>query len=142
MPETKLYIKNLDFGVTTEVLKAAFSEFGSVHFAKVVTKETATGSQSRGFGYVSFANAAIANEAIAGMHNQEILGRKISVSLSNIERAVSEKKEKRCFAFDKSGECKFGDRCHYTHYEKEEEVDTKRLRLDEDVQDDDDADLV
>ena len=74
----KLYIGNLAFGVTQEMLKEAFAPFGTVEEATVVSdRET---GRSRGFGFVTFTNDADADKAITEMNGKEIEGRAIKVS--------------------------------------------------------------
>ncbi|MCX7978587.1 MAG: RNA-binding protein [Bdellovibrionaceae bacterium] len=73
----KLFVGNLSFAVTSEILQNAFSQFGNVVSATVVTdRET---GRSRGFGFVEMddADAAV---AIEKMNGADLNGRNISVS--------------------------------------------------------------
>lgn len=75
---TKLFIGNLDYTVTSDDLRDAFSKFGNVTDAVVITdRET---RRSRGFGFVEFATAEDAQKAMEGMNQQELKGRKINVN--------------------------------------------------------------
>lgn len=76
----KLFVGNLPFKVNGEKLTEAFSRFGEVTSAKIVLdKET---KRSKGFGFVEFATEEAANAAIEGMNEQELDGRKLTVSMA------------------------------------------------------------
>jgi len=74
----KLFVGNISWGVSDEQLRDAFAEFGDIEDA-VVLKERDTG-RSRGFGFVTFANDADADKAIAAMSETELDGRKLIVN--------------------------------------------------------------
>jgi cold-inducible RNA-binding protein len=75
---TKLFVGGLSWGTDDNGLRAAFEDFGEVVDAKVVTdRET---GRSRGFGFVTFASADQAREAIEGMNNAELDGRTLTVN--------------------------------------------------------------
>ena len=58
----RLYVGNLSFSVTTDQLRAAFSDIGDVSDAHVVTdRET---GRSRGFGFVTMGTEQLAQKAI------------------------------------------------------------------------------
>jgi RNA recognition motif-containing protein len=72
----KLYVGNLSYDTTSDDLRDAFSQFGSVTSAEVMMdRET---GRSRGFGFVEMADGAA--EAIKGLDLTELQGRKITVS--------------------------------------------------------------
>jgi cold-inducible RNA-binding protein len=74
----KLFIGNLDYNVTSEDLKEAFAKFGNVVDAVVITdRET---RRSRGFGFVEMSTVEEAQEAVKGMNQAELKGRKINVN--------------------------------------------------------------
>ncbi|XP_043718836.1 glycine-rich RNA-binding protein 4, mitochondrial-like [Telopea speciosissima] len=77
---TKLFIGGLSYGTDDSSLKDAFSSFGDVTEAKVITDRD-TG-RSRGFGFVSFADGESANSALS-MDGQELNGRNIRVNIAN-----------------------------------------------------------
>ncbi|KAH7888334.1 hypothetical protein F5I97DRAFT_1851663 [Phlebopus sp. FC_14] len=77
----KVYVGNLSWNTTDEVLSQAFSEFGQV-VDSVVMKDRETG-RSRGFGFVTFGSAEEADAAINGLNEQELDGRRIRVNLAN-----------------------------------------------------------
>lgn len=74
----KLFIGGLSWNTDDSSLRARFEEFGAVSDA-VVIRERETG-RSRGFGFVTFAEEAMADAAVAQMDNQEMDGRTIRVS--------------------------------------------------------------
>ena len=65
---TKLYVGNLSFKITNDVLEELFSQFGEVQSAEVV-QDRETG-RSRGFGFVEMADANAAAEAISALHDK------------------------------------------------------------------------
>ena|SRR5687768_10442318 len=74
----KLFVGGLAWATTDEGLMDAFSQFGEVTDAKVVMDRD-TG-RSRGFGFVTFAEAEAAQAAITGMDGQDLDGRTIRVN--------------------------------------------------------------
>jgi len=80
-----LYVSNLSFHTTDSSLKELFEKFGPVSSAKVIMdRET---GRSRGFGFVEMSSDKEANQAIEGLHNKEIEGRNMSVSVAKEKRA-------------------------------------------------------
>lgn len=76
----KLFVGGLPFSTTDEELAEAFSQFGQVTSAKVITdRET---GRSRGFGFVEYATDEEGNAAVAGLDNKELGGRTIHVSVA------------------------------------------------------------
>ena len=73
----KLFVGGLAWATDDDGLRDAFSQFGEVTEAKVVLDRD-TG-RSRGFGFVSYANDADGDAAIAGLDGQDLHGRKIHV---------------------------------------------------------------
>ncbi|MEZ4426122.1 MAG: RNA-binding protein [Nannocystaceae bacterium] len=76
----KLFIGGLSWGTDDTGLRGAFERFGSIVEAKVIT-ERDTG-RSRGFGFVTFADATSAETAISEMDGCEMDGRRIKVNLA------------------------------------------------------------
>lgn len=76
----KLFVGGLSFDTTDISLRDGFARFGEVTEAKVILDRD-TG-RSRGFGFVTFADAAAANAAIAEMNGKEFEGRMIKVNLA------------------------------------------------------------
>jgi RNA recognition motif-containing protein len=75
---TKLFIGGLSPQTTTEDLRNAFAKFGEISDVAVVT-DRAT-SQSRGFGFVSYASSEAAATAIKEMNGVELDGRMLKVN--------------------------------------------------------------
>jgi cold-inducible RNA-binding protein len=74
----KLFVGGLSWGTTDEGLQGAFSKYGEIAEAKVITdRET---GRSRGFGFVTFANDESAVSAINEMNGAELDGRTIKVN--------------------------------------------------------------
>ncbi|MDA1060982.1 MAG: RNA-binding protein [bacterium] len=74
----KLFIGNLDWGVTDEDLQAKFAEFGDIEEA-IVIKDKFSG-RSKGFGFVSFADDAAADKAVEALNGQDFKGRDLVVN--------------------------------------------------------------
>lgn len=74
----KIYVGNLNYASTEETLKNAFSGFGEVVSAVVIHDRMT--QQSKGFGFVEFANDASAESAINEMNGKEIDGRRVRVN--------------------------------------------------------------
>lgn len=71
-----LYVGNLSFDTTSDDLRDAFSQYGAVTSAQVVTdRET---GRSRGFGFVEMADGG--PEAIEALDGTELQGRTITVN--------------------------------------------------------------
>lgn len=78
--KNKLYVGNLPFSVRDEDLNGLFAEFGEVTEAKVITDKFS--GRSKGFGFVTFADEAQAEEAVKAMNDKEVEGRKIVVNVA------------------------------------------------------------
>ncbi|KAG5184168.1 hypothetical protein JKP88DRAFT_163534 [Tribonema minus] len=76
----KLFIGNLGWSTTTDELYQAFSQYGQIQDAIVMT-DRETGS-SRGFGFVTYTDAGAAQAAIQGMDGRDFGGRSIRVNIS------------------------------------------------------------
>ncbi|KAK0608920.1 hypothetical protein LWI29_038006 [Acer saccharum] len=78
---TKLFVGGLSFSTDDHSLKEAFSSFGEVVDAKVISdKDT---GRSRGFGFVNFSSEDSAQSAMSAMNGQELNGRSIRVDFAN-----------------------------------------------------------
>ncbi|CAL5394997.1 unnamed protein product [Camellia sinensis] len=78
---TLIYVLGLSFGTDDQSLREAFSGFGDVVDAKVITDRD-TG-KSRGFGFVNFSSDESAGSAMSAMDGQPLNGRNIRVSYAN-----------------------------------------------------------
>ncbi|RMG99875.1 MAG: RNA-binding protein [Deltaproteobacteria bacterium] len=74
----KLFVGGLAWATDDQGLRAAFERFGPVTEAKVITDRD-TG-RSRGFGFVTFAEAQDARTAIGEMNGAELDGRNLRVN--------------------------------------------------------------
>jgi len=74
----RLYVGNLDYGVTDSDLEQMFAAHGTVESAQVVMDRD-TG-RSKGFGFVEMGTDAEAQAAIAALHGAEFGGRTLTVN--------------------------------------------------------------
>ena len=74
----KLFVGGLSFNTTDDTLREGFARYGEVTEAKV-NSDRDTG-RSRGFGFVTFADAEAAQKAMAEMNGSEFDGRNIKVN--------------------------------------------------------------
>jgi cold-inducible RNA-binding protein len=71
-----IYVGNLPFTATADDLREAFSEYGTVTSAQVISdRET---GRSRGFGFVEMSDGA--DEAIANLNGSQFGGRTLTVN--------------------------------------------------------------
>jgi len=75
---TKLFVGSLPWAVNDEALKEAFTAYGNVVSAKVVT-DRQTG-RSRGFGFVEMESDSEASAAIEALNGSDLNGRNIVVN--------------------------------------------------------------
>ncbi len=73
----KLFVGNLDFSVTSDDLREAFSEFGPIDAVVITDRET---KRSRGFGFVELPDEEAAQKAIKALNGKELKGRPINVN--------------------------------------------------------------
>jgi RNA recognition motif-containing protein len=76
-----IFVAKLNFKTRKEDLERAFSQFGQVSSAKVVTDRD-TG-RSKGFGFVEMPNDDEARAAIDALNEKELDGRVIAVKPAN-----------------------------------------------------------
>src|SRR5207253_10427978 len=74
----KLYVGNLDYGVTDSALEQMFAAYGTVESAKVIMDRD-TG-RSKGFGFVEMKTEQEAQAAIAALNGQDSGGRSLTVN--------------------------------------------------------------
>ncbi len=75
-----MFVSNLSFHTDDDALKTLFSQFGAVKSAKVI-KDRETG-KSRGFGFVEMDVLAESQIAMKTLHNKEIEGKPLSVTVA------------------------------------------------------------
>jgi RNA recognition motif-containing protein len=80
----KLFVGSLSWNTNDDGLREAFTQFGEVSEAKVIT-DRMTG-RSRGFGFVTFEDDAAADAAISALNGTELDGRTIRVDVARERR--------------------------------------------------------
>ncbi len=77
--ESKIYIGNLDYGVTEEDLKAVLTEKGFQAKEVTVIKDKYT-NRSKGFGFAKFDTEEEVDKAIEALNGVELKSRSMNVS--------------------------------------------------------------
>ena len=80
MHNKKLYIGNLPWSMTDEMLRELFSQYGEITEATIIIDRMS--GRSKGFGFVTFADEEAATRATQEMHEKEVEGRKIIVNVA------------------------------------------------------------
>lgn len=81
----RLYVGNLPFNATQDEVKSEFAKYGNVTDCHLPTdRET---GRARGFGFVTFGDAAEADAAIQALNGQNFLGRALRVNEAEDRRA-------------------------------------------------------
>ncbi len=75
---TKLFVGSLSWGTTSETLREAFAQAGTVADAVVISDRMS--GRSKGFGFVEMASPEEATAAIEMWNEKELDGRKIIVN--------------------------------------------------------------
>ncbi len=73
-----IYVGNLDYKVTEDDLQNAFSKFGAVSSANVITDKYS--GRSKGFGFVTMDNDDEAKKAIEELNESQLESRNIVVN--------------------------------------------------------------
>ncbi len=76
----KIYVGNLPWIVTDEMLRQLFEPYGAVHSAEVVTDRK--NRRPRGFGFVRMDSAEAGRNAIAALHGMNWHDRQIKIALA------------------------------------------------------------
>lgn len=85
MDKKKLYVGNLPWSMSGDSLKELFAQFGEITEAIIISDRMS--GRSKGFGFITFANEADAEKAVAEMSEKEIEGRKIVVNVARPREA-------------------------------------------------------
>jgi RNA recognition motif-containing protein len=83
----KIYVGNLSYSTSSEGLREAFEEFGTVDSAEVVMDRNT--NRSRGFGFVEMSNGEEAQAAITALNGKDVDGRPLNVSEARPKRTES-----------------------------------------------------
>ena len=94
----KLYVGNLSYGTTQDMLKDAFSQAGTVESATVIIDKMS--GRSKGFGFVEMSVDDEAQKAIEMWDGKEIDGRTVKV---NEARPMEERPPRRNFGGNSRG---------------------------------------
>lgn len=73
-----IFVGNVNYRLTNDGLEQLFSSYGQVSSARIIIDKM-TG-RSKGFGFVEMPNDDEAKAAIAGLHETEVMGRKMIAS--------------------------------------------------------------
>ena len=79
----KLFIGNLSWDVTEDLLRQEFQKFGELISVRIVTDPQS--GRSRGFAFIEFASEDAGNKAVQELDNFAMLGRPIRVSKAREE---------------------------------------------------------
>ncbi|KAJ7286995.1 hypothetical protein C8J57DRAFT_1495476 [Mycena rebaudengoi] len=77
-----IYVGNLSLSTTSDSLRQAFTQFGTIQDCIVMLNRSGGSAISRSFGLITFASAQEADAAINAMSDQELDGRQIRVSIA------------------------------------------------------------
>lgn len=86
----RLYVGNLSYSTTDEMLKEAFSQAGTVESVNIITDKFS--GRSKGFGFVEMSTDEEAAKAIETVNGKEMDGRNLNVSEA---RPMAERPERR-----------------------------------------------
>ena len=73
----KLYVGGLSYDTTEDRLRGEFAKFGTVESATVIRDKYS--DRSKGFGFVEMSSDSEAEEAMQGLNNATLDGRRITV---------------------------------------------------------------
>ena len=92
--KNKLYIGNLDYSLTEDELRQAFTDKGIEVREVRIIKDKFSG-RSKGFGFTELVNEGKPQEAISSMDGVELRGRKLRVSMARERRPRGEFRPRR-----------------------------------------------
>jgi len=82
--QNKLYVGNLSYNTTVDLLKEAFGKFGDIVDVVIITDRMS--GRSKGFGFVEFAKAEDATKAVEEMNGKELDGRAVVVNVARPQK--------------------------------------------------------
>ena len=74
----EIYVGNLSYDMTEAQLRKEFERYGSVKSARII--ENRFNHKSKGFGFVEMPNRPEAEAAVKGLHDKDLMGRKLRVN--------------------------------------------------------------
>ena len=77
---TKLYVGGIPYSSTNDDLKNHFAQAGNVVSAQIIIDKMT--NRSKGFGFVEMDSEEAANKAISMFHDQDFLGRRLTVNIA------------------------------------------------------------
>lgn len=80
MDKCKLYVGGLSYSANNEDLKEAFTPYGEVTDAMIITDKFS--GRSKGFGFVTMSSEEEAQAAVDALHETEFMGRNIIVNVA------------------------------------------------------------
>ena len=76
----KIYVGNLSFNLSNQDLTEAFSQFGTVQSARIITDRDT--NRSKGFAFVEMSTSEEADTAISQLNGTTLEGRALNVSIA------------------------------------------------------------
>jgi len=74
----EIYVGNLSYDMTEAHMRKEFERYGVVKSSRIITNRF--NSKSKGYGFIEMPNRPEAEAAIKGLHDRDILGRKLRVN--------------------------------------------------------------
>jgi len=74
----KLFVGNLDWGMTQEDMQELFAQYGTVAEAVIITDKFS--GRSKGFGFVTIEEDDGADKAVEELNGKEVKGRELTVN--------------------------------------------------------------
>jgi len=90
---TKLYVGNLPYSYNDESLKTLFASYGNIVSASIIMDRMS--GRSKGFGFVEIEDDEAAQNAIKELHEKDMEGRKIVVSVARPKEERPERSFRR-----------------------------------------------
>ncbi|TGZ79581.1 polyadenylate binding protein [Ascodesmis nigricans] len=121
---TNVYVKNIDHNVNDDEFRELFSKFGNITSASIARDEN---GQSRGFGFVNFAEHKSAAEAVEKLHESDFHGQTLYVSRAQKKHEREEELRKQYEAARVEKQSKYQGVNLYIK-NLDDEIDDERLR--------------
>ncbi len=71
----EIYVGNLSYDLTEDILRKEFEAFGKVNSARIIINHY--NGKSKGFGFIHMANGDEADAAVAALNDKDLLGRRL-----------------------------------------------------------------